>query len=269
MVIFSVDDVADQFLEIASEQRLNIIQRLHEKKFTISSMAKELEATAPEVHRNFGRLTKAGITIKDTDANYHLTLFGKTIFSQIPSIMFLASNKKYFAEHNFGNMPIKFIHRIGEIDNSKMVKSYVKVFETWNNIYKNAEKYIYNILIEVSYSSDLAEMLIQKLENNVKIYSIFSNMAIVSKERQKVLKEKNFQKFITNDTLKRKMNKSITIVVVLNEKEATINFPTNNGDVDLSKMFYSTDPSFHEWCLDYFDYLWKNSGSFQENKLSV
>lgn len=269
MVAFSIDDVADEFQEIASAQRLNIIQRLYEKKFTVSSMARELEATAPEVHRNFGRLTKSGIIVKDTDANYHLTLFGKTIYKQISSIMFIASKKKYFAEHDFGNIPIKFVHRIGELENSKMVKGYVKVFETWNSIYKNAEKYIYNILVEVSYNSDLGEILIQKLESNVKIHSIFSDMAIVSEERQKMLKEKNFKKFITNDTLKRKMNKSITLVVVLNEREATINFPTNSGEVDLSKMFYSTDPLFHEWCLDYFDYLWKNSGSFRESKLSI
>ena len=269
MNAFSVDDVADEFLELASSQRLSIIQKLHDGKYTVSSMAKELDATVPEVHRNFGRLVKSGIIIKNSDSKYQLTLFGKTIYEQIPSILFISSNKKYFTEHNFGNIPKKFIHRVGELGNSELIKGYVKGFETWKNIYNNAEKYIYNILVEVSYSSDVVETLIQKLGNNVRIHSIFSENIIVSDERQKVLKTKNFQKFVTNDTLKRKMNKIVTTVVVLNEKEAAINFPINNGDIDFSKMFYSTDSSFHEWCLDYFDYLWNDSGRFQESKLSL
>ena len=269
MVSFSADKVSEEFLELASSQRLSIIQKLYEKRSNISSMAKELGATVPEVHRNFGRLAKSGIIAKDTDTNYYLTLFGKTVYDIIPSITFISSHKNYFADHDFGNIPVKFIHRIGELDNSKLVNSYVKVLETWNKIYQNAGKYIYNTLVEVSYNSDLTQTLIEKLENNVKIHSVFSETAIVSEERQKALKEKNFQKFITNDTLKRKMNKSISTIVVLNETEAAINFPTNNGSVDLSKMFYSKDPLFHEWCLDYFEYMWKNSGSFQENKLTI
>ena len=77
MTTFSIDDVAGEFLEIASAQRLSIITLLYEEKFTISAMAKKLDATVPEVHRNFGRLTKAKIIEKDTDSNYHLTVFGR------------------------------------------------------------------------------------------------------------------------------------------------------------------------------------------------
>ena len=65
------------------------------------------------------------------------------------------------------------------------------------------------------------------------------------------------------------MKKGIKMVVVLNEKEAGVIFPRKNNEVDLSKMFYSTDSNFHEWCLDYFNYSWKNSNSFQEHKLKV
>jgi len=183
--------------------------------------------------------------------------------------VFLSNNKKYFADHSYDGIPAKFIHRIGELSSSKMINGYVRVLETWNNIYKNAEKYIYNILVEVTYTSDLIEVLIKKLEEDVKIQSIFSDTAIVSEERSKALKEKNFKKFIIDETLKRKMKKDVKTIVVLNEKEATVCFPSNKNEVDLSKMFYSKDADFHEWCLDYFDYSWKHSGSFQESKINL
>ncbi len=268
-MVFSSDKIAAEFLDLASEQRLNIIQNLSEKSYTVSGMAKHLEATVPEVHRNFSRLTKSGFITKNVDSTYNLTLFGHTVCQQIPWIVFLSGNKRYFADHSYKGIPTKFIHRIGELSNSKIINGYVRVLETWNHIYKNAEKYIYNILVEVSYSSDLVETLMTKLEGNVNIRSIFSESAIVSEERSKILKEKNFKKFITDETLKRKMTKDVKTVVVLNEKEATVCFPSNKNEVDLSKTFYSKDHDFHEWCFDYFDYSWRNSGSFQENKLHL
>jgi predicted transcriptional regulator len=267
-VAFSTEKIAAEFLELASEQRLNIIQNLAKENYTISRMAKELDATVPEVHRNFSRLIKSGFIAKNVDGTYDLTVFGNTVCQQIPWIVFLSSNKKYFTEHNYGEMPQKFVHRIGELSNSKIINGYVRVLETWNNIYKNAEKYIYNILVEVSYNSDLVETLIEKLENNIKIQSIFSEYAIISEGRSKAFEEKNFKKFIIDETLKRKMKKDVKIIVVLNENEAAVCFPSSNNEVDLSKMFYSKDPYFHEWCLDYFDYSWKKSGSFQEGKLN-
>ena len=59
----------------------------------------------------------------------------------------------------------------------------------------------------------------------------------------------------------------VDIVILLNEKETCIIFPNLNGAPDMSEMFYSEDPDFHEWALDYFEYVWQNSSSFQESKL--
>jgi len=57
------EKIAENFLELSSEQRLKIIFRLMKKKSNISSMAKELDATSPEVHRNFTRMLKVGAPV--------------------------------------------------------------------------------------------------------------------------------------------------------------------------------------------------------------
>ena len=88
-------EIADEFLELASEQRLEILEKLKEKSLNISKLAKLLGATNPEVHRNVGRLTKSKIIEKNTDGNYQLTTFGKAILSQIPTISFLAENRDF------------------------------------------------------------------------------------------------------------------------------------------------------------------------------
>lgn len=37
--------------------------------------------------------------------------------------------------------------------------------------------------------------------------------------------------------------------------------------IDINSAFCSADPIFHEWCLDYFNYKWENSKTFDSKKL--
>lgn len=262
------EEIAGEFLEISSEQRLNLILSLSVEKSNLSNMARKLDATPAEVHRNFGRLQKAGMVKKDPDGNYELTLYGRTICSQVPTIKFMARNRKYFENHGFADLPTKFVQRLGALSESDMVSGYVKVIEQWENIYKNAEKYIYNILIEIPYNEKLVQILQDKLKNKVTISSIFSESAIISKERHDLLSKFDFSKFVKDGTLERKMLKDAKIALIMNETEAGLSFPSDRGEPDMSKMFHSTDRSFHEWCLDFFGECWKNAGAFQESKIA-
>ena len=262
-----IGKIASNFLEVASEQRLNILILLDQQTINISGIAKKLGATVPEVHRNFTRMTKAELIVKDSEGNYQLTSLGKTILEQIPSIVFVSKNKKYFKNHDLEILQTKFIHRIGSLSDSEIINGYVKVSEKWKEIYKNAEKYIFNILVEVSYASELMEIIEKKLNKKVVINSIFSDSAIVTNERKSSISKINVNKFIENETLVRKMKKGIKISLILNEKEAGISFPTKENEVDLSKMIYGSNNKFHEWCYDYFKDIWESSGSFQEDKL--
>ena len=260
--------IAAELFEIASEQRLTMIFKLHEKKYRIVKMAEELESTSQQVARNFDRLSEAGIVKRDINRYYYLTLFGNIIYEQIlPSIAFMTQNKTYFESHNLGGIPLKFIHRIGELANSRIVSGNSKVLRQRYSIYKNAQKSIYHNTEDTDYSPEIADILPGKLENNVKIKLIFSYDSQSHNSRDKTVQEKNLQKFIDNGSFEQKVknkNKKTAggIVIILNEKEAGIIFPSNNNsneeaneEQDYNKMLYSTDPMFRDWCLDYFKYL--------------
>jgi predicted transcriptional regulator len=263
----NAENISNNFLEFASEQRLNIMLNLAEKKLNISKLAEILDATKPEVHRNIGRLIKVGVIEKESDGNFILTTYGKTILVQIPSLSFISENKEYFETHSLGNLETKFIQRLGALHDQKQIKGFVKVLEKWKKIHENAEKYIYNILSEVPYSSDIINIISSQLENNVKIQSIFSENAIIPDERKEIFQKAGFQKYITNNLLERKIMKVVSISVLVTDKEAGVFFTNNQGVPDLSIMFTSENADFHEWCLDYFECCWKNASSFQESKL--
>lgn len=264
---FSSEKISSEFFEVGSEQRLSILLHLQEKRWSISALAKELGSTVTEVHRNFGRLQKEGLISKNTDGTFLLTVRGENICSQVPSIGFLLENSKFFNSHNFGKMPLKFRQRIGSLHNCKHVKGVVRVLEKWKQIHNNANQYICNILTEVPYSKEIIDVVEEKLNKKIKIKSIFAENAIIPDERKSVFKIKNFTKFIQDDMLIRKMISYVDIVVLFNEKEACVIFPNLDGEPDMSEMFFSDDADFHEWVLDYFEYSWKNSTSFQESKL--
>ena len=114
---------------------------------------------------------------------------------------------------------------------------------------------------------DLIEPLLKRVKTGVKFQYIFSESAVVPKGRKALLKKFGFDKLIEKGLVERKMFKKVETVLVLNEKEACVMFPTTDGEADITEMFYSNDPMFHEWCLDYFRYCWYGSDIFQESKL--
>ncbi len=259
------EEAADDFLELASTQRLHILFKLLQKKSTPTSIAKELDATKQEVHRNFGRLEDGGLIEKDTDGKYTLTTFGQTMCSQVPSLVFLSQNRKYFEDHNFGDIPQKFIMRTGQLASGQHIKGFVKVLEKWKMIYQNADQYIYEILSEVPL--DLIEPLVKQIKKGVHFNYILSESVVVPKGRKALLKKLGFNDLIEKGLVERKMKKKVQTILILNEKEACILFPKSDGESDMSQMIYGNDLAFHEWCLDYFRYCWYGSDIFEESKV--
>lgn len=258
---------ANKFLELASEQRLEILLRLNEKKSKVSAMARELDATIQQVDKNFERLTKANMITKDGEGYYHLTTFGETICAQVPSLTFLSRHMKYFADHSFGTVPKKFVMRIGALADGQYLKGFTLVLGKWKEIFQGANQYIYGIISEEFL--DHIEPIVGQVKKGVILNSIFTEYAIVPKGRKELLEKLGFNKLVQKGLVERKMKKDVKVVVVLNEKESCVMFPKIDGEYDISSMFYSADPLFHEWCLDYFRYCWYGSEMFQESKLKM
>ncbi|MFB5645378.1 MAG: helix-turn-helix transcriptional regulator, partial [Nitrosopumilaceae archaeon] len=231
------DNASENFLELASSQRLHILFKLLVSKCTPTEVAKELDATKQEVHRNFTRLEEAGLIEKDTDGKYSLTTFGKTMCTQVPSLVFLSKNRKYFEDHTFSDIPTKFMMRSGQLASGQHIKGVVKVLEKWKSIYKNADEFIYEVLSEVPL--DLIEPLVNRIKKGVHFMYVFSESAVVPQGRKELLKKLGFDKLIEEGLVERKMKKVVQTVIILNEKEACVLFPNSEGESDLSEMFYS------------------------------
>ncbi len=254
------------FFELASEQRLAIIFKLNEKSAKISQIAKDLGITMQEAHRNVNRLQDAGLIEKDPEGIFSLTTFGNTIIKQIPTFNYLSKHKEYFSEHVLGELPIKFIMRLGALDKCEYIKGVVAILERWKDIYRNADEYIYEIVPQVPI--DLIEPAVSRVkEKGVKYSYVFPKNVIIPKGRKELLKKLGHNELLNKGSIERRMVESVQVAVILNEKNAAVLFPTQKGETDMNMMFYSSDRVFHEWCLDYFRYRWYGSDIFDESKL--
>ena len=259
------ENASENFLELSSHQRLQILFELLENKAKASIMAKKLQATNQEIHRNFLRLEDSGFIARNKDGTYSLSTYGKTMCAQVPTLVFLSKNKKFFETHTFGGIPQKFVLRVGQLSSAQHVKSVTKVLEVWRSIFENSKKYVYGILVEEPL--ELIEPIIKKAKSGVNVKSVFSDETQVPKDRKKILDKLGLDELIQKKKIERKMKKDVKTVVVLNEKEACVSFPNHEGETNITETFYGSNATFHEWCLDYFRYVWFGSDLFQERKL--
>lgn len=259
-------DTEKTFFELASEQRLAIIFRLNDKNAKISQLAKDLGITMQEAHRNVNRLQDAGLIEKDPEGIFSLTTFGNTIIKQIPTFNYLSKHKEYFSEHILGELPIKFIMRLGALDRCEYVKGVVAILERWKDIYRQAEQYIYEIVPQVP--MDLIEPAVTRVrEMGVKYSYVLPKDVIIPKGRKDLLKRLGHSELLNKGAVERRMVENVQVAVILNEKQAAVLFPNQKGETDMNMMFVSSDVVFHEWCLDYFRYRWYGSDIFDESKL--
>jgi predicted transcriptional regulator len=267
------EDTAGTFFELGSAQRIAILYKIAEVRCNLARLSKELGCTMPEVRRNIIRLTNSGMVDRESSGTFLLTTFGKTILEQIPTLDFLSRNKDYFSDHTFSALPLKFIRRIGSLTNSKLVSGLVSIDEKLNDIYDRSQEYVYAMIPEVTI--DLIESFatrLKKVENkNFRFSYMLPTHATVPKRRKQLLEALGFEELLKKGTVERKMVDSLLIGVVLNDKQGCVMFPrihrNNKIDIDTNSMFYGDDPDFHEWCLDYYRYIWHNARSFDEKGL--
>ncbi len=252
-------------MELASDVRQDILQKLSESDLKLSKIASELDLSLQETHRNISRLSRLGLVEKSTDNSFAISSFGKIIVSQLAPFDFLLGNENFFKKHSTGDLPEKFIKRLGELKNSTLVCGVGPVLERWKKMSKEAKTYIN--LVTNQYPLDVATIMVSRVNEGVKFSNIFAKNMEVPKARDEILKKSGWTKMISDGIVKRRMLETVKVCITVTDTEACVFFPDLTGQTDLISNFFSKDEQFLEWCNDYFQYQWQRADSFDEKKL--
>ena len=192
------------------------------------------------------------------------------VIKNISAINFLSKNKKFFSQHNFHAIPIKFIQRIGALEKSEFILGFVAVIEHIKRMYQKSRKYIYSILPQVQFDLIYTAIPIVK-DTELKFKHILPIDALIPKESEEFLKNLGYSQLIQQGIIERRMTTTTNLGIVLTENQALVMFPLTEGQVDMNSIFannISTDNELlHEWCLDYFYEIWNNAKTFDQYKL--
>ena len=259
------EGVGSLFFELAGDLRLAMLTKLSQKNYRLSQLASELDATMQEAHRNMTRLVESGLVLKDKEGELVLTAYGRTVVTIIPSYDFLYRNRDFFLDHSLGDLPPKFVQRMGAFHSCEIVHGVMAILQRWKTLYTESEKYIKEIMAQVPL--DVIETVSSRVEQGVKFSYIFAANAVVPKGRTQMLQKVGWRNFISKGKVERRMLPEVKVMTIFNEKQGCVVFPNMKGEPDLNMMFYGEDKEFLEWCSDLFAYQWEKASSFDESKL--
>ncbi len=259
---------SELFMELASETRLSILTSLNERPAKLSSLSREVNTSVQDIYRNLNRLVEEGLVRRSTDSMFHLTEYGRIVMKQIPDFMFMKENKKFFEDHCLvGIIPDKFLQRIGALNNCKTVSSATAVFQSLKKMQSSASKSL-KVVISQAWPEE-GEIFIDRANHGVKIFALVGQNTIFPKNVVENIIPK-INTLASKGFMERRMVEKVRVAAfIVDDREAAIIFPNSEDEVDMTTLFVGEDSNFCEWCLDYFDYIWKDSKPFDVKKIKV
>ena len=250
----SLENLCDLFFEFSNEDRLRILRTLQHDHLTVTSLSKDLELTTQETSRHLARLGEVGLTGKNPDGTHYLTGYGELSLKQISGFKFTTTHKEYFQNHDLTKLPMEFISRIGELENSRYVDDVMVIFHLIDQMIREAEEYVwritdrYIITVIPAWNDALERGVVARLlePENIVIPPEFNRGPVI---REAVLNQQFINRLVDD----------VPVFMSLSEKQvAGICFPANDGRIDY-RGFVSDNPTVLHWAKDLYESLWEKS----------
>lgn len=248
---------SDIFMELASDTRCEILKMLHDKPAHATKIASTLKLTKQETHRNTARLTEFGVIKKDAGGFFLLTEFGKAIISQFPYFQFLNNHKEFFENRTLGNVPEKFINRLGELENTQQVSSVAEVLLRLRKM-ESSTKNQFKLMSTQGFS-DEAKTIMDLIKKGVKTQIIVGKNTIIPRELWEDVISKDFERIRQRENFQQRQIEKIEVAIFITDDGCAVMFPNKKGEINMNDMFVGNDDKVREWCDDVFEHYWKFS----------
>lgn len=261
-----MENLCELLFELSNEDRLRITRHLSAQASNVTHLSKELGFTVQEASRHLSRLSRVGITRKDVEGAYHLTLYGTLVLAQLSGYQFVSQHRAYFTEHSTDALPPEFTLRIGDLAGSRYVNEVVASFFNVERIIREAEEYVWQITDQ--YLLSTMEPTRDALGRGVQVWSIEPKTMVIPRNiMEAYLANVSLRTSIAEarkqGLLKERMLERVDVYLHMNEHEvAIVAFPLATGRFDCLG-FTSTDERVHVWCHALFRHYWANASNRQ------
>jgi predicted transcriptional regulator len=252
-----LEHLAELLFILASVDRLTLLSEISIEKRRLSQLSTTLSATPQETSKHLTRLREAKLIEKDSDGLFGLTPFAKIIVNLLPSIRFLTQNRDYFLSHDISSLPLEFIERLGELQESQYGEKVGSILEHTQQVVQDAEEYIW-LMADHPLGGQQYVAKSGKLESsNTLTWRIIipddSSIDWTSIRRSIGNLKGRIEYCLIEDP------KEINTGIALNEKMAGLTFPDTTGKLDFNRGFGSNNYVFRKWCEDLFMFHWSRA----------
>jgi predicted transcriptional regulator len=155
--------------------------------------------------------------------------------------------------------PSEFLARLGDLQNCERIDDPLDMISSIKSVFDEAEEWhLYMAPIRIT-SHDSMQDVVDQLNNGIKIRNIEeTDYKLSARSLARTPKENliAMQDHWVKGNMDYRYLDEINIRIYMSEKEVSLlSFPKIDGEVDLLG-FTSSDPKFHRWCKDIFDYYW-------------
>jgi predicted transcriptional regulator len=249
-----MSELSDLLFVFASLDRLTLFSEIGREKMKLTQLTSLISATPQETSKHLMRLRNAKTIEKDSEGFFTQTSFGKILYELLPALRFANKNQKYLLSHDMTLLPLEFIERFGELQESEYVEGVGKILSYTQQTVREAEEYIW-LMADHPIGGD------EFIGGNMKLETTNVKWRII------IPGDNNFNPSdlqYTYDPLKGKRiefglmkeSKGIRAGIVLNERTAGLTLPDLSGRLDFNSGFRSRGPLFRKWCFDLFNYHW-------------
>jgi predicted transcriptional regulator len=249
-----MSELSDLLFVFASLDRLTLFSEIGREKMKLTQLTSLISATPQETSKHLIRLRNAGTIEKDSEGFFAQTSFGKILHELLPALRFANKNQRYLLSHDMALLPLEFIERLGELQESEYTEGVGKILSHTQQAVREAEEYIWLMADHPIGGEEFIGGNMKLEASDVKWRIIIPGGNDFAPSSLHYTYDPRKGKRIEFGLMKE--SKDIKAGIVLNERTAGLTLPDLNGRLDFNSGFRSGSTLFHKWCFDLFNYHW-------------
>ncbi len=261
------DMLEEVFIELASSTRYAIISKLSNSPMRLSSIARDLNISIQDAHRNITRLVNAGIVVKNADAKFALTEYGRIIAYELSYFQFLTKIRGLMNRYTFSYLPMRFRSRLNELAYCKIVKSVSSVLEKLKALESSAREYL-NIIVAQAWYEE-GNIILDLVEKGVDIRIILTGETVFPREIFDSDVVRRIHEYDRKGSITCRFVEHVGVALYITESSAAMMPLTHDMGFDMNILLIGDDEPFHSLCVDIFNYYWGRSSTLDVSKIKV
>ncbi len=237
--------LADFLFEIASAERLAILEAVAERPRKHAELARRLSVTGSEMSRHLNRLIEAGLVRKNPAGAYVPTPLAEALGAGLPFFETLFAAREFLLHHRISVLDPPFLARLGEIGRGTFEQGTYQVVAVQEEALRAAERRIWVLTA-------------QRFEQALPILRAKSARGLdvrVIRARPLLAEEKRAGRDVERNFPVRVLDEAPVFLAVLDD-QAGLCLPGLDGKVDMATMLLVKDPAGCRWSEDLFRAYW-------------